>query len=389
MRIFLRGLTMTAVVLSASASYAADQNSRAFVGDAEAEYYGEEYAPQSQAVAPAGSEEGSVSQASAVAHVGDEVVAPVNAGVRSASNTTASAPYHAAGLRKVHASHIAAASCETGCDGSCDGACDGGCKTRSRLTKMMSGKCPDLWLQAETLLWFPQGRTTIPLVAVAPAGEDAVLTNPNAVVVGSESGNNLSPGIRLDFGKYFGDGNFGIGGRFWMLSEDDDSYALAGDGTTQTIARPYFDTFLGIENAVRIGSEQGGNDDFTGSVSGQESLQIVAAEAYARLNLGRGREYHTDLLGGYSYFSIDNDLSIRSTSIDNENGGVTTFRDSFDVTNDFHGGQIGAETILSRGRWVARSLTKVHLGNMNQQVAIDGDATRSSTRLFHQCTPFR
>lgn len=248
---------------------------------------------------------------------------------------------------------------------------------------MMCGKNPNLWLQAEALLWFPQSRTNPALAATAPAGQFPSLNNPNAVPIGQQFGNNLSPGLRLDAGRYFGDGSFGIGGRFWILSEDDDTFSLSGNGTNQSIGRPFFNASpgAGFEDAVQNAFEDGGVDTFDGSVSADASLTIIAAEAYGRLNLGSGKQYHTDLIGGYSYFGIDDDLSITSRSTDKQDGGVTRFNDVFNTSNDFHGGQLGTETILRRGRWVARSLTKVHLGNMNQQVAISGTGSVSATNV--------
>ncbi len=390
MKLYLRGLTMTAALLSTSVAFSADQIASSYVGDSEADYYGEEAAPSEYPITEqSDNEDASIVQASASLHAGDEAMAP-RSSVQAASSYNGSPapyapqaayvpanPYQAVGFRQNRASH----SMSSDCDGSCNGSCNGGCAARGRFSRLMSNRCPDVWLQAETLLWFSQTRTTPPLVALAPAGELPFLGNPNATVVGDQYGNNLAPGLRLDFGKYFGNGNFGIGGRLWGLTDDDESLSLSGDGTGQSIGRPFFNSGIGIEDAVFVAFEAGGVDDFQGSVSGQTSLSLVAAEAYGRMNLGSGNEYHTDLIGGYSYFGIDDDLAIRSTSIDKEDGGVTTFSDSFRAKNRFHGGQLGAETILRRGRWVARSLTKVHLGNMNQTMAMEGRATVTDNNL--------
>jgi len=380
MKIFLRGLTITAALLSTTAAYAADQQRNSFVGDLDSEYYGNESSDASADGQESYGNEANVLQASAAAHIGDEAPAP-RSRVRSAS-MQAPAPYHAAGFRTSHSPHGAKSA---PCDGSCDGGCDGGCQTRSRMTKMMGGKCPEMWLQAETLLWFPQARTNPALAVLAPATSlpsQNILDAP-VTTIGEQFGNNLSPGMRLDAGRYFGDGTFGIGGRFWILSEDDDTFSLSGDGTNQSIGRPFFNASAGagFEDAVQIAFEDGGIDTFAGSVSADASLTVIAAEAYGRLALGSGKDYHTDLLGGYSYFGIDDDLSITSQSIDKQDGGVTRFNDVFNTSNDFHGGQLGSETILRRGRWVARSLTKVHLGNMNQQVAISGTGTAQATNV--------
>ncbi len=54
---------------------------------------------------------------------------------------------------------------------------------------------------------------------------------------------------------------------------------------------------------------------------------MLAAEAYGRLTFGQGREFHTDLLGGYSYFHIGNDLSVDSNTLATlpSTGGSSTF----------------------------------------------------------------
>lgn len=379
MRIFLRGLTMTAVMLSTSASFAADPQSRSFVGDSEAEYYGNEYA---DVAAPLDDEVG-VLQASATAHIGDDspTLAPAPSATVAPLQHSPNADYQQAGLRMMqplsaHASPHAAA----GCDGGCGGSCDGGCTTRSRMTKMMHGNCSEMWIQAETLLWFPQARTAPPLAVIAPAGELPFLTTPGITTIGEEIGNNLSPGFRGDIGRYFGDGHFGIGGRVWVLVEDDDSYRFADDGNNFSIGVPFLNTDGSGEDAAIIALQDGLVPGFIGEVSGQASLQMIAAEVYGRLNLGRGKEFHTDLIGGYTYFGIDGDLNLnaRLTELPGD-GSTTTFSDRFSASNEFHGGQIGAETIHRRGRWVARSLTKVHLGNMRQSVDISGQATTQAT----------
>lgn len=383
MRIYLRGLTMTAVLLSTSASLAADPQNHTFVGDSEAEYYGEESAKADYRTGFLSEEDGGVYQASASAHVGDEPIAPLAMpGVQAAApHSPTTATYQPAGLRKLH-THTASSYATSSCDGGCGGSCDGGCSTRSQMTKMMSGKCPQMWIQAETLLWFPQARSAPPLAVVAPAGDVPFLTTPGISTIGDEFGNNLSPGFRGDIGRYFGNGNFGIGGRLWILSEDDDSFSLADDGTNLSIGVPFLDTSGFGENAAIIALQDGNVPGFIGSVSGESSLDMLAAEVYGRLNLGRGKEHHTDLIGGYSYFGIDDNLSLNAslTQLPGD-GGTTTFSDRFNTENEFHGGQIGAETILRRGRWVARSLTKVHLGNMSQTVDISGNATTQASDI--------
>jgi hypothetical protein len=383
MRIFLRGLTMTAVLLSTTASFAANPAGGSYAGDSDADYYGDEYS-ESDANESFDNEsyhdDNAVRQVSASAYIGDDSAA--SHPVQPVSTRVASAPqYHAAGFHQHQSMPSYSTACGTSCGSDCDGQCGGNCGTRSKMSKMMCGQCPELWLSAEALLWFPQARMSPALAVVTPAGSVPLIDTPGATIIGEEFGNNLTAGFRGDIGRYFADGHFGLGGRFWILGDDEDSFSLSDDGTNLSIGRPFFNTFEGFEDALFVASQLPGTaGDFVGSISGEASLSIIAAEAYARINLGGGREVHTDLIGGYSYFGIDDDLSITSTSTalsvpGGGTGASRTFRDSFNTTNDFHGGQIGAETILRRGRWVARSLTKLHLGNMNQQVRIAGSAS--------------
>ncbi len=356
MKMFLRGMSLAAMV-ACPATFTAAQQSYA-----DSSYY-------SQTASDDEIVDNEVAQVSATAYVGDEdtmpaMTAPTQA--QTASVRGQGANYQAAGFRR-----------------SVGSSSSSGSSSRGSYSKLMAGNCPEVWASAEALLWFPQARTGPALVSFNDPGTSAVLGTPGVTTYGEELGNELTAGGRFDAGRYFGDGTFGIGGRFWIIGEDSSSADFAGNGAAGTIARPYFDTNLGNEFAVQIGSTvptAGAPSGFTGSVSVDESLSMLGAEAYGRLNFGRGREFHTDLIGGYSYFSIDNNLAIDSTTTLTapSTGAVTVFRDRFNVENEFQGGQIGAETVLRRGRWVARSLTKVHLGNMNQLVNVSGDSDRNA-----------
>ncbi len=369
MKIYLRGLTMTAVLLSTTATLSAAPQYDDYYGG----YVGDDSASEDRSH----QENGRVIQVSASARVGDEpssgFAIPASSYSQQAGGEVTFPTHEISSYPQMSAGDLSMGA--VGHSYSPSTPCDA---NFGKMSKLVCGKSPDVWLQAETLLWFPQSRRTPPLVAVAPAGDVPFL--PGATVVADEFGNNLTPGFRGDIGRYFANGAFGIGGRFWIIAEDDDAFALSGNGSDQSIGRPFFNTsalFQG-EDGVFVGFDDGFSG-FEGSVSGEASLNILAAEAYGRLNLGSGRAAHVDLIGGYSFFRIDDDLAIRSTTIGPlpGPGNITSFSDSFSARNEFHGGQIGAETTLRRGRWVARSLSKVHLGNMNQRVAISGQSSEA------------
>lgn len=233
----------------------------------------------------------------------------------------------------------------------------------SGLSTRRINACEENWLRAETLLWFPESRNSPSLVTTGDALENQF---------GNPIDSGLAPGYRLDYGKYFKGGNFGIGARVWGLFGEEEDYRIASDDPAFNIQRPYFNTLLGINDALIVSGTQGLNT-FTGAFDATSEFDIVASEAYGRILFGKAENFRVDLIGGYSFFAIDDELTINSLTVGGAiPGQERRFRDSFDAANRFHGGQLGFETQLNKGRWSMTSLTKVHLGNMNQRLVIAG-----------------
>jgi hypothetical protein len=269
-----------------------------------------------------------------------------------------------------------------GCDsGSCDGGCDGGCSNKQRKICGIFDSCDhNTWAQVELLLWFAQDRDMPALVTTSDPGTFPDLPaggNDNVqVVFGDEIEGELSAGFRSDYGMWVTN-NVGLGGRFWILAENNDSYFASGDGTGDSIGRPFFDgannsqasLLINIDGALSAGST------FGGFVGAESSLDIKAYEAYARTRFSCSKSCRLDFLAGYSHFDIEDSLQISSTSVNLANPATLrtrTYSDSFEAENSFNGGQLGFEMVITRGRWMARSMTKVHLGNMEQNVSIAG-----------------
>lgn len=281
-------------------------------------------------------------------------------------------------------------SCSTpGCAGGCDSAppacgcdsiaCDGGCDSMGGGSKGCSlgssmGLCTkDGWFRHEALLWFVQDRDMIPLVTVSSPGTDPEIgLGDTQVAFGNQIEGDLSLGYRGDIGMYVSD-NVGIGGRLWIMEDNGDSYFNSGDGSAMSIGRPFYDDIANVNNSLLIASTIPGQD-FTGSISINSEVSLMAAEAYARLNFSCSKSCQLDFIGGYSYFQVDDMLSAVSSTQDAT--AINSFNDLFETENRFNGGQIGFEAIVKRGRWFARSLTKVHLGNMDQTVRISGGSSQ-------------
>ncbi|WP_157593874.1 BBP7 family outer membrane beta-barrel protein [Rubripirellula obstinata] len=287
-----------------------------------------------------------------------------------------------------------------GADMSCgcgSSACGGGssCRTHKRMCKLFDRSQGNTWAQMDLLLWFPQGRKSPSLIAESDAGTlpilDPAISPSTRTVFGGENDAELSAGFRADAGIWLTD-NVGVGGRFWTLAENGQSYAFSGNGDDISVGRPFFNT-----NSALFAGNNGGEDslpialtgvaggpDLSGSVNAESALDIWAAEAYARLRFGCTKSCQLDFIAGYSHFDIADSLFINSTTTIEGTGGAppagsavgdsVSYLDQAMAENTFDGGQLGFEMVMNRGRWTARSLTKVHLGNMNQAIAINGSS---------------
>ncbi|MDE0867205.1 MAG: BBP7 family outer membrane beta-barrel protein [Rubripirellula sp.] len=269
-------------------------------------------------------------------------------------------------------------SVNTHCD--CVETCDGGCDPSSKpnRTSRLRGlfdRCPDQsWLSTEFLLWRTQDRDSPALITKSPIGTDPILPDAD-VVFGDKLKGEFSGGFRLDAGKFVTE-NVGVGGRFWILANNNDSFYADARPSDYWMGRPFFNAKVGTEDALLISGPGGsivGIGDVEGEVSANSSVNVWAAEAYARLRLNCNNNCKVEFISGYSHFSLDDELSINSITYNTSTLASYQFNDLFDTKNQFDGGQLGLEMSLTEGRWTFRSLTKVHLGNMNQQVTIAGD----------------
>jgi len=84
-----------------------------------------------------------------------------------------------------------------------------------------------------------------------------------------------------------------------------------------------------------------------------------------------------DLLGGYRYLRLDDQLRIHEdlTSLDPITPGTFDITDSFDTENQFHGGEMGLLFEVQRRRWSLELLTKVAIGTTQKVVTINGSTT--------------
>ncbi|QDS88123.1 hypothetical protein EC9_23100 [Rosistilla ulvae] len=300
--------------------------------------------------------------------------------------------------------------CTTSCDSACDELYDDGCDSISGnsgcLTglfgrKLNRGGSGRTWGRVEALLWWAEDRDSPALIssnanfATRPVVPD-VSNAGTSVLFGGQDGiqSDMMVGNRIDFGSYLDDDHsFGIGGRIYGLWNGADTVSVSSNGSGPSYGVPFFDVAavppvgpglgvaIGTFGLLPIGQDLGGGQVVTGNVSATSELDFIGSEVYARALLARTADFRVDLIGGYTFHSLDDSIILqgRSTLNNTVAGNLTPqniydFRDAFEAENTFHGGQIGFETQVAKGRFMFSSLTKVHLGNMNQRVRLSGNS---------------
>jgi hypothetical protein len=275
------------------------------------------------------------------------------------------------------------------CDPSCcaDACCPDNCGWFKRWFPCW--QCEDsirdtstFWVSGEYLLWWIKGGSLPPLVTTSPVGTPraaaGVLGVPGTVVLfgaGATSEEERSGG-RFTAGFWFDqDQTLGLEGAFLFLGDRSLNF-INGSTGTPILARPFFDVVTGRESSELVAFP----GLIAGNVAVRSSSELWGAELNLRSNLWRGNCWRLDVLGGFRYLGLKEELSV------NENltvpsgalaGSAIGVMDSFRTRNNFYGGQIGLDFELRRGRWSLDMLGKIAFGDSHETATINGSTSFS------------
>ena len=292
--------------------------------------------------------------------------------------------------------------CKEGCDGcddfdggvgncnaACGGGIDGDCGAGQGVFGC-GGCCPPasrFYASTEYLLWWTKGANLPPLVTAGSAGDPASGANVGAlglpgtaILYGNDDVNNEArSGARFMVGYWFGDGRLlGIEGGGFFLGRQTSSFTAASNGTP-ILARPFFNAVTGLQDSELVAAP----GIVAGSVTARTSNSFYGAEANLRSNLLCGPCWNLDVIAGYRYLGLDDDLSISESLQALQVPVVFALNDSFQVHNRFNGGQIGFESEWRRNRWSLDLKAKVALGDVSESVNINGSTVANGAFAAH------
>lgn len=282
--------------------------------------------------------------------------------------------------------------------------------------KMTPAPASLFWFTGEYIMWFPQAnRFRTPLVTTSLGGDRGVIGAASTTILPTNDGTISS---RLD--SFRGTGGFSLSDRL--------AFEVSGFSAGKTevfnyestgipvLARPFLNPITGQNDALVIASPSGG----TGGIRTTTDLNVWGTEAGLVLNLFRScREQETgytlNLLAGVRFLSLEDSVRIVShsegatgapiffngqtfstTSAESfsilTEGAINQFQDtiatdavqlivldSISTKNHFYGANLGIFQELRYGRWTFSATGKIGLGDMMQDINIQGSTTLART----------
>ncbi len=260
--------------------------------------------------------------------------------------------------------------------------------------------CGRNWVSAELLLWWNSTTQVPPLVTTSSPQFNGILGQGDTrVLLGGAFGSTFHVGGRVGAGHWFDDDERrGVDWRLFWVAPASTSFT-ASTPPYPLLARPFFNVNGGVF-APNVGfgpsaEVVAGPGVATGTVTATMKSTVWGTEAnYRRFLAGNGCS-RLDLLVGYRYLDVREDLSItesfaRTPGSDFSVGGPAVLgfvSDRFRTENHFHGGQVGLAGTVQRGRWSVDSRATVALGTVFQSAEISGAQTLTLANGAVQTTP--
>lgn len=258
------------------------------------------------------------------------------------------------------------------------GGCDGNCGHGTHCPLCINaGLATRVFGSVEYMIWWSEARELPPLVTTSPLGTPqanaGVYGLPTTTVLYGDDaiGGARQSGGRLTLGMWLNDSqNSAIVGRAYG-NEGETEQFTTNTALNPILAIPFFnsDPLVNAEDALLVSYP----NLTAGGVAVDTSNEVYGADIYLRTMIDSGRNYRIDLLGGYQYGRINDDLSL--LALIDTGAAQIAINDSFIAKNSFNGISVGLTGDYTRGVFTLTGLAKIAFGNMHQDVTIAGQNT--------------
>ncbi len=230
------------------------------------------------------------------------------------------------------------------------------------------------------MLW-RRGDLPPPLVTTGPdtdpdtAGElgqpDTEVVFPTAVLL-----RDMTAGGRLTLGTWLDRRQCrSLVMRGWLAGEETSTFGADQTGLP-VIARPFFnvtDNLTPSQDTQLVAFPNRAD----GSIAVRATSDVYGGDISLRQYWYGKYGATVDVLYGYQYMRLNEDLRISNTSVSLDDdfapvGSTLAIDDSFDVVNEFHGGQFGLATRYRECCWSFNALAKVAFGSLRRTSTLAG-----------------
>lgn len=244
---------------------------------------------------------------------------------------------------------------------------------------------PGFWGRAEYLYWWVRGMHVPPLVTTSPQGTPQIDAGvlPEATILFGDQRLNQSgrSGGRFTLGYWFNGccQPTGIESSFFFLGQVEEQYYNSSQGNP-ILARPFFNAETPGQDSNLIAYP----DIVRGEIGIQATSRVYGGDVNFRRVLFVDCNRRYDLIVGYRYFQLLEGLNINTNTVSEDTQSPVTVGTTFDITdsfttrNNFNGGQVGINAKYNHGYWTLDLLAKLAIGNMSQQVDINGTTIKTS-----------
>lgn len=238
---------------------------------------------------------------------------------------------------------------------------------------------PQVWVQADYLVWWMRGMDTPPLATTGPTvpqNQAGVIGAPGTqILFGGGFLDEDRSGARVSLGYWLDDCRCkGLEATYFSFSDETDS-VRATNNQFQVVSRPFRNVQTATQDARRIvfpGELQGSLD--IAATSEFQSFELLFRNATDRIPCRRA-----EFLFGYRYANLDEQLRITESTLALAGaapGSTIDLTDQFETVNDFHGGELGIRLECDAGPCTSwEFLAKVAIGNTRSRARISGQTT--------------
>ncbi len=242
-------------------------------------------------------------------------------------------------------------------------------------------------VDAEYLLWWVKnGPVPAPLVTTGSLSDPrpgavgmpgtAVLYGNSGIDYKAHSGGRLTGDWWLD-----DDQRIGVEGVGFITETHTTHFGLDSDhGGAPVVARPFLNAATGLSDAQVVTAPA----TFLGGIDVFSDSRFWGSEANLLVGLYRGEGFRADLLAGFRYLALDENIRISqsSTLLAQGHAGffgtavpapdIVSITDRFNTGNEFYGGQIGVRGEYRLGRWRVGFVGKAAVGSNYETYRVFG-----------------